>query len=196
MKNKTKARIVIISGIIAILVVIVILINAIVKIKNENIIKNDYNFYNTGNVASIGMEPINKEINLGDILQNVKNVAIQNLVPIKNEEADILLNLGEYSGLEKRVAKYESKNEYTEIWLLKISKESQSIDLFRMFNNRIEDLKRKYIQNVEISAILNNEKNISIKQQNGIVIIIISNNVENVEKAVDENFRSEYIMQS
>lgn len=194
MKSKTKAKIVITFGIIAISVVIIILINAITKTNKPSIIENNYTFYNTGNIASEGMEPVNKEINLGDILQNVKNRVISELLPVKNEEADMLLNLEEYAGLEKRVAKCETQNEYTEIWLLKISKEPQSIDIFRMFNNRIEELKRKYAQNAEISAILNNEKNISMKQQNGIVIIIISNNVENIEKSIDENFKSEYAM--
>lgn len=188
MKSKKKAQTVMIVGIIVILVVIVILIFGILKLKNSSSIEDVYTFYNTGNTATIGMEPINTEINLGDLLQNVKNKAIENLQPVKDEDANMLLNLEEYLGLEKRIAKYETENEYTEIWLLKISQENQAIDIFRMFNNRILDLKKEFGQNERINEILNNEKNISMKQQNGIVVIIVSNNLENVENAIDECF--------
>ena len=98
----------------------------------------------------------------------------------------------EYKGLEKRVAIYESDTEYTEIWLFKISSEPQALDIFRMFNDRIEDLRKIYATKTAISLIVNNEKNISMKQQNGIVIIIVSNDAENVEKAIDEKFKSKY----
>lgn len=192
MENKTKAKIVMGVGIVAIISVIVVLIVAIINPCKVNEVKENYTFYNTGNVAEEGMEPINKEMNLGDLLQNVKSGEVAELKPVKNETADELLDLKEYKGLEKRVAIYESDTEYTEIWLFKISSEPQALDIFRMFNDRIEDLRKIYATKITISPIVNNEKNISMKQQNGIVIIIVSNDVENVEKAIDEKFKSKY----
>lgn len=192
MESKTKAKIIMAVGIIAIISVIIILITAIIKKPIDNNIKENYTFYNTGNVAAEGMEPINKNIDLGDLLQNVKSGEILELAPVTNEMADAYLDLKEYAGLEKRVAKYESKDAYTEIWLFKISNESQSLDIFRMFNDRIEELRKEYASNSSISQILNDEKNISMKQQNGIVIIILSNDVANVEKVIDEKFKSQY----
>lgn len=192
MENKTKAKIVMSVGIVAIISVIVVLIVAIVNPCKVNEAKENYTFYNTGNVAEEGMEPINKEMNLGDLLQNVKSGEVAELKPVKNEIADKLLDLKEYKGLEKRVAIYESDTEYTEIWLFKISSEPQALDIFRMFNDRIEDLRKIYATKTAISLIVNNEKNISMKQQNGIVIIIVSNDAENVEKAIDEKFKSKY----
>lgn len=148
----------------------------------------DESLYNNGNVAAEGMEPINKNIVLGNILQEVKEGNERNLTGLTDIEANKLFNLKDYSGLEKKVAQYESEDEYTEIWLIKISKQEQATSIFRMFNERIESLRNEYKDNVKISEIINNEKNIIMKQQNGIAIVIISGNAAEIEKSVDTEF--------
>lgn len=187
----------IILGIIGILI-LAILISVIVLILNRNDeidepIENGQTediengqIEDIGNTAVEGMEPLNKIINLTDVLKNVKDIAINGLKVISDIEANELIHLDEYEGLEKRVAMHESEDEYTEIWLLKISEDEQASKIFRKFDKRIEDLRMQYSDNQKISEMLKNEKNISMKLQGKIAIVIISNDVENVEKAVDE----------
>ena len=148
----------------------------------------DESFYIGGNTASGEMEPINKNMELGNVLQDVKEDSVNQLTGLSDEEANQLIDLGEYAGLEKKVAKYEDEDEFTEVWLFKISEQSQATKIFRKFNHRINELRYQYEENPQISEILNNEKNIVMKQQQGIAIIIISDNVEKVEKAVDKEF--------
>lgn len=184
---------IILSICITIVIVIIIAVILTALIKNDNNINNNQtgketSFYVGGNVASEGLESINKHIILGDILQNVKEENINQLLGIDDSKANELIDLEGYKGLEKKVAKYEDNNEYTEIWLLKISERSQPIKIFRKFNERIESLRYEYKNNSRISKILNNEDNIIMKQQNGIVIIIISNEAKEIEKSIDAIF--------
>ena len=180
----------IVSAIILIAVVISLIVIKLDKGNKPNVgpMGRDDTLYNNGNTAAEGMEPINKDMVLGDILQQVKENEVKKLTGITDAEAESLINLKEYSGLEKKVARYEDADEFTEIWLFKISKEEQAVNLFRMFNERIESLRDEYKDNEKISEILNNEKNIVMKQQAGIAIVIISDDIEKVETAVDLEF--------
>lgn len=186
MDKKTKKGIICVLGIILIIVATVTII--ITKDKgNKQNNENDI-IQNNGNVAAEDMNPINTTTSLTNILQTVKDNNTKELVAIEDSKANELMDLKEYVGLEKKVAQYISTEELTEIWLFKISKESQSLDLFRMFDDRIETLKRENKDKPQILSILEDSQNIIIKQQNGIVIMIISNDAKNIEKSVDANF--------
>lgn len=177
--------------VIGILMIIISIIAIIFLNRKDNIIEGPNNdFQGESNSAGASMKPINTAIELKDILQDVKNDSIGKLVPIEDSKANEMLNLRNYVGLEKMVAQYVSDNEFSEIWLLKISEESQVLDLFRIFNERIETLKEEYKNDEVISSIIKNEKNIIIKQQYGIVIMIISNEAENIEQIIDSNFKN------
>ena len=186
MEKKTKKKIIFILGII--LVILAIILFICTNRKDGIIDVEDYKFQDNGNMAAEGMEPINKTIKLGKLMQDVKDQNIDKLIGIEDSKANELLNLREYVGLEKMVAQYVDNENFTEIWLFKISKEAESIDLFRIFNSRIDALKNQYKNNETINSILANEQNIVIKQQNGIVIIIVSNEAESIEKVIDANF--------
>lgn len=188
-----KKKIILCICIVVIVVLVITLITMSARKdfsqKEENTpIGKDETFYEGGNEATEEMKPINQNMELGDVLQDVKESSVNKLTGISNEEANELINLGEYEGLEKRVAKYEDEENFTEVWLFKISEQNQASKIFRKFNNRINELRFQYEDNPQISAILNDEKNIVMKQQQGIAIIIISNNIEEVEKAVDKEF--------
>lgn len=187
-----KKKIILSVLIVLIIAVVIIVANTFTKGDNKDIYfglnGKESSFYTGGNVASEGFDPINKDIVLGDILQEVKDNNIKNLKGVNNTAANGLMDLEWYEGLEKKVAKYESKDEYTEVWLLKISNDSQSVNFFRKFNERIESLRREYKNQKHISNILNNEENIIMKQQDGILVIIISNDAKNIEKSIDNVF--------
>ena len=183
---------------IALVVAIVIAIIAIAlkpdnisnneDIENAGNKENNESLYNGGNEATEGMEPINKDMVLGDILNQIKKSEVEGLKGISDTEANNLIDLKEYVGLEKKVAKYEDDDEFTEVWLFKISKQEQAVEIFRMFNDRIEDLREEYKNDAKISEILNNENNIKMKQQAGIAIVIISDSASRVERALDVEF--------
>ena len=187
MDKKTKKIIIFVIGIIIVLVGIFML--AMQLQKDDFIIgEKDYIFDEMGNIPEEGMEPINETLSLGSIMQSVQLNSVKNLVAVEDSKANELLNLREYVGVEKMVARYVSDEEFTEIWLLKVSEEGQAPILFRIFNERINDLKTEYAGNNKIIDILNTENNIRIKQQSGIVVVIISNDAENIEKTIDANF--------
>ena len=94
---------------IAIIIALTITI-VVVYIKPEDVpgggkIGRDESLYNNGNIAAEGMEPINKDMVLGDVLQQVKQEE-KKLTGITDSEAEKLVDLREYSGLEKKVARY------------------------------------------------------------------------------------------
>lgn len=187
MDNKTKKIIICVMGIVVVLVGTFML--AMQLQKDDFIIGDkDYVFDENGNVPDEGMEPINETLSLGSIMQSVQENVVENLVAVEDEVANELLNLREYVGVEKMVARYVSNEEFTEIWLLKVSEEGQAPILFRIFNERINNLKTEYQGNENITRILNDYNNIRIKQQSGIVVIIVSNDAENIEKTIDANF--------
>ena len=75
---------------------------------------------------------------LGNILQDVKEDSNKKITGITDEEANELINLEEYSGLEKKVEKYEDEENFTEVWLFKISEQNQATKIFRKFKYRIK----------------------------------------------------------
>lgn len=182
----------ILIGIIAVVIIVAVVIGIKITTVNNPVdtkIEKEETFYINGNTAKEGMEPLNTKTVLGDILQSVKTNEIKNLEGISDVEANKMFDLEEYAGLEKKVAKYESKNEYTEIWLIKVSKkETQAIEIFRKFEERIQALKETYKQNETISEALNSRENIITKCQNDIAIIVISTKAKEVEKAIDLEF--------
>lgn len=184
-KKRVKKIILVIGSIIVIASIIAVIANLQ---KDSNIKDNEIGIIQGGNTAAEGMEPINQTIVLNDILQHIKNDEVNKLEAIEDNEANELLNLRNYVGLEKRVAQYIGEDEFTEVWLLKISEEAQAIDLFRMFDERIQNLRNEYKDNANIMEILQDENNIILKQQSGIVIMIISDDAENVEKSIDIEF--------
>lgn len=188
MNKSVIKKIIFVIGIIMLIVAIV----AITMIKvNKNVIeKNNNEIIGESNAAEENMEPINTTIALKDILQEVKNDVNDKIVVLEDNKANELVDLKKYVGLEKMVAQSIDDNKFLEVWLVKISKESQSVDLFRIFNKRIENLKEEYKHDEIISNVIRNESNIVIKQQNGIVIMIISNDVNDVENVIDSKFKN------
>ena len=181
---------IILSILIVLIIAVVIALAAKFEKDDNNDINNDLvgkeiSFYQGGNEAMKGLEPLNNDIVLGDILQEVKDNNVKELKGLTDTEINGLMELEWYNGLEKRVAKYESKDEYTEIWLIKLSNDSQALEFFRKFN---ESLRNDYKTESKLSTILNDEENIIMKKQDEVLVIIISNDAKEIEKSIDNVF--------
>ena len=123
--------------------------------------QSEVSFDEGGNIAAPGFEPLNEEIKLSNLLLAVRGDGFKNLKGINDDDANRLVDLRDFEGLEKRVAISDSQNEYTEIWLLKISDRSQIVDLFDVLSERVDSL------GVDSSDFI-------LKVQDDIVIFVVS----------------------
>ena len=141
MVMKLDKKVVIILGVVAI--VMAIAISAFVANRNNNlgevVTPGKSESMSGGNTALDEFKPLNQKTNLSEILAHVKKTALEGLKGIADSEANNLLDLREYAGLEKHVAISNEANEYAEIWLFKISKLGDAENIFRLFDERIKN---------------------------------------------------------
>ena len=176
MKLNERKRILLIS--ITVSLVIVVLGSIITT---QQIIKNEKlqsAFLIGGNIANAGMEPLNNNTNLNKTMQNMRDYKLQNLKGISDINANKLLDLDEYKGLEKRVAVSESENEYSEIWLIKLSKKDDEVGIFEKFKSRSEILTSE--------GKIDSANAVSMSVQNNIAVVVLANDAdETAEKLIE-----------
>ena len=176
MKLNERKRILLIS--ITVSLVIVVLGSIITT---QQIIKNEKlqsAFLIGGNIANSGMEPLNNNTNLNKTMQNMRDYKLQNLKGISDTNANKLLDLDAYKGLEKRVAISEDENEYSEIWLVKLSKKDDEVGIFEKFKSRSEILTSE--------GKIDSADAVSMNVQNDIAIVVLANDAdETAEKLIE-----------
>ena len=176
MKLNERKRILLIS--ITVSLVIVVLGSIITT---QQIIENEKlqsAFLIGGNIANAGMEPLNNNTNLNKTMQNMRDYKLQNLKGISDINANKLLDLDAYKGLEKRVAISEDENEYSEIWLVKLSKKDDEVGIFEKFKSRSEILTSE--------GKIDSADAVSMNVQNDIAIVVLANDAdETAEKLIE-----------
>ena len=121
-------------------------------------------------------------------MQNIKNTEIKDLKLVQEDKANELFDLKEYEKLEKIVAQYATEEKFTEVWLFQMEQNTEASMLFRIFDERLQNIKTEYKDNEKISEMLEDKTNVRRFYQNGTAIIIISDNAVNIENAINQNF--------
>ena len=144
----------------------------------------------------VSAKAINQKVNLDDVFAEIDKIyfgdnesinqdaevgEIQNeeIIPIDAPEDEI--DFGKYESLERRAIVNTNNNKIDEVWMIKLSELEQQEDIFRIFGNRIQKLKNGSEENEERAIVLSNAV---IKQEDGIVIMIASDKVIELEKTI------------
>lgn len=131
-------------------------------------------------------KPLNEKVNLEEVLKSVEEVDSD----IENE--DIAkgvdeIDFNEYNVLEKKALVYTTDENVNEIWMIKLESYNQQEDVCRILGQRVQKLKSAFENNEAELKILNEA---IIKQEEGIVIMIISPDAKEVEEKIAKAMQS------
>ncbi len=126
-----------------------------------------------------------KALNEEYSIQNVTNeIKTDSMKVLSKSEIETKYNLN----LEMVVMQAETQENYEEIAIAKLTNEKQIYEVQEAMLKRVENLKEEYGENETIKAMLDNSKNIKIKVQDGIAILIISTKAEEKMQIFDSTF--------
>ena len=125
-------------------------------------------------------KPLNEKVNLEDVLKSVEEIDsdIENEDIAKGVEE---IDFNEYNVLEKKALVYTTDENVNEIWMIKLGNYNQQEDVCRILGQRVQKLKSAFENNEAQLKILNEA---IIKQEEGIVIMIISPDAKEVEEKI------------
>ena len=131
-------------------------------------------------------KPLNEKVNLEEVLKSVEEVDSD----IENE--DIAkgvdeIDFNEYNVLEKKALVYTTDENVNEIWMIKLESYNQQEEVCRILGQRVQKLKSAFENNEAELKILNEA---IIKQEEGIVIMIISPDAKEVEEKIAKAMQS------
>lgn len=136
--------------------------------------------------AIIVRKPLNEKVNLEEVLKSVEETDSY------AENEDIAkgvdeIDFNEYNVLEKKALVYTTDENVNEIWMIKLGSYNQQEDVCRMLGQRVRKLKSAFENNEAQLKILNEA---IIKQEEGIVIMIISPDAKEVEEKIAKAMQS------
>lgn len=125
-------------------------------------------------------KPLNEKVNLEEVLKSVEEIDsdIENEDIAKGVEE---IDFNEYKVLEKKALVYTTDENVNEIWMIKLGNYNQQEDVCRILGQRVQKLKSAFENNEAQLKILNEA---IIKQEEGIVIMIISPDAKEVEEKI------------
>jgi len=154
------------------------------------------------------VSPINTQIDLEEIFREIDKIAgignrneiyemnisgnntsdIENKIGIEDKDfqskqsnPEDEIDFGKYEGLEMKAIVNTTDNEVNEVWMIKLGNINQQEDVCRILGRRIQKLKNAFREDEAQTRILNEAV---IKQEDGIVIMIISPNDNDIEKTI------------
>ena len=146
--------------------------------------------------------PLNNEVNLNIVLSDLEdkirgeqpeqeieepNPDEENFIenPEDEEPEEVLdesiLDFNEYSYLERKALVLTKDSQVNEVWLVKLTDYNEQEAVARILGNRIRKLKNAFQENPEQLKII---EDAVVKQEEGIMIAIISPHSRNIEKAL------------
>ncbi len=185
--------------ILAVLLVVIIAIVAIVLLTKK-----------TGNTLKpVSSKPINMQVQLNTVFAelstfdefntNISNPTVdgegensgenddgippeelpENQVPEPLNESEI--DFGIYAPLDKKAIINTNDSTVSEVWMIKLSNMNQQEAICRILGTRLQKLRNSFKDDARNTAILNSAV---IKQEDAIVIMIISENVREIEETI------------
>ena len=131
-------------------------------------------------------KPLNEKVNLEEVLKSIEKVDsdVANEDIAKGVEE---IDFNEYNALEKKALVYTTDENVNEIWMIKLGNYNQQEDVCRILGQRVQKLKSAFENNEAQLKILNEA---IIKQEEGIVIMIISPDAKEVEEKIAKAMQS------
>lgn len=124
-------------------------------------------------------KPLNEKVNLEEVLKSLEiDSYIENEDIAKGVDE---IDFSEYNVLEKKALVYTTDENVNEIWMIKLGSYNQQEDVCRILGQRVQKLKSAFENNEAQLKILNEA---IIKQEEGIVIMIISPDAKEVEEKI------------
>ena len=114
-------------------------------------------------------KPHNEKVNPEEVLERVEEI-----------------DFNEYNALEKKALVYTTDENVNEIWMIKLGNYNQQEDVCRILGQRVQKLKSAFENNEAQLKILNEA---IIKQEEGIVIMIISPDAKEVEEKIAKSMQ-------
>lgn len=144
--------------------------------------------------------PINKTVDLSSVFEEIEKIegmkketveGVSGEEPIENPEEpnkkeikdEENIDFGNYNVLEKKAIVKTTDEYVNEVWMIKLGNINQQEHVARLLGNRVQKLRNAFAEDAMQTAIINKA---IIKQENGIVIMIISPNEKEIEKAIAE----------
>lgn len=142
-------------------------------------------------------KPINESVELADVFSKIR--LIEGMVNLEEslsgevisdeqmagaDDADEdEIDFGKYDVLEKMAIVNTTDDSVNEVWMVKLGSYEQQEDVCRILGNRLKKLKAGFEDDKEQMAVLNQAV---IKQEDGIVIMIVSPHFREVQETVAE----------
>ena len=139
---------------------------------------------NKGKTPIVVSKPLNETTSLEEVFKKIKEIEeikVDNEEVTTNEKAEDEIDFKEYSVLEKKAIVYTTDESVNEVWMIKLGSYDQQEDVCRILGNRVKKLKNAFNDNAEQEAVI---KEAVIKQEDGIVIMIISPYVKIIEETI------------
>lgn len=96
------------------------------------------------------------------------------------------IDFGDFNFLTKKAIVHTTDDKVNEVWMVKLTSLDQQEALARIFRGRTERLKEAFHDNEEQLAVISNAV---IKQEDGIMIAIISPSVNKIEKTIADSMK-------
>ena len=100
---------------------------------------------------------------------------------LKQSNPEDEIDFGKYKALEKKAIVNTTDDNVNEVWMIKLGDSNQQEDVCRILGRRIQKLKNAFRDDELQTRILNDAV---IKQEDGIVIMIVSSNKNEIEKTI------------
>jgi len=150
-------------------------------------------------------KPVNTQVNLEEIFEEIEKIegmSTRSDFQEMNESGEIPhhpedeetenknsqqtkpedeIDFGKYESLEMKAIVNTTDNAVNEVWMIKLGNLNQQEEVCRIFGRRIQKLKNAFREDEVQTRILNEAV---IKQEDGIVIMIISPNDNEIEKTI------------
>ena len=147
--------------------------------------------------VKVSSKPINETVNLEEVFEKIKQ--IDGMMPIdemhsgeefeggpeeekenkKTWADEEEIDFGKYSVLEKKALVNTTDDTVNEVWMIKLGNYNQQEEVCRILGTRVNKLKTGFKDDALQSGIL---KDAVIKQEDGIVIMIISPEAREIEE--------------
>lgn len=139
---------------------------------------------NKGKIPIVVSKPLNETTSLEEVFKKIKEIEeikVDDEEVTTNEKAEDEIDFKEYSVLEKKAMVYTTDESVNEVWMIKLGSYDQQEDVCRILGNRVQKLKNAFNGNAQQKAVI---KEAVIKQEDGIVIMIISPYVKIIEETI------------
>lgn len=167
-----KKKIILISALVILIIVVIIVISIL----------------NPSSNTIVMSKPINEKLSLENVFEKLNQLEDFEFEYEENlkENPEKEIDFKEYDVLEKKAIVQTNDEVVNETWMIKLGSYEQQEEVCRILGNRIQKLKNAFSDNPAQLAII--EKAI-IKQEDGVVIMIISKDAKTIEEAIAKEMK-------